>query len=77
LTLVGSLHVEPPPLLFQLSVLSLLLRLPLDPRRRVRLEFLVRFLNIGQYTFRVQYVQRLEVFDFLIPVDLRRRVRLD
>jgi hypothetical protein len=47
LTLVCSLHVEPPPLLLQLSVLALLLRLTLDPRRRVRLEFLIRFLNTG------------------------------
>jgi hypothetical protein len=66
LTLVCSLHVEPPPLLLQLSVLTLLLRLPLDPGRRVRLEFLVRFLTTGHNSLDVQ-CQRQEVTDFLIP----------
>jgi hypothetical protein len=76
LTLVGSLHVEPPPLLLQLPVLALLLRLPLDPRRRVRLEFLVRFLNTGHTSLEYSTAP-IEVPDFLIPLDTRRRVRLE
>ncbi len=76
MTLVCSLHVEPPPLLLQLSVLALLLRLPLDPGRRVRLEFLVRFLNIGHTSLEYSTAP-IEVPDFLIPLDPRRRVHLE